>query len=353
MLTRRLRVLLTAAVLVVAPIAPLTLSAPAAHAGVTCSPPYQPDPSDQYCTVYVGTPGGPGTGGSTHGGGSNDCGNVPGDEIYTLPGYTFVPCYDPTWGWWDAADRCWVTQSTPQPVPGFRAASQAQDPAWYPNWSGWSPDWYPSLIPPPYKEGDGVVYSGHCYVHAGHGDWVDFPVWFPSVTTPPTIPQLLAQAQAKIHMTGAQIEIAPKPGGMGLVGLPVWLATAVTPQTWGPQPVTVGAGGLTLTAVATGQQITWDMGDGSPPIVCKAGQGAPGTAYKPGLPDSARTCGYTYTKSSGAQPGGVYKVTATTLWQIAWNTNTGANGVVTPAPTTTATTTVSIGELQVVQSPGG
>jgi hypothetical protein len=208
----------------------------------------------------------------------------------------------------------------------------------------WTPDWV-SVLVVAHKEGDGVIYSGHCYVRAGHGDWYDTPVWFPSVTTPPTAAQLLTQAEAKLHMTGAQIQMAPSPGGMGLVGMPVWLSTQVNPQTWGPQTVTVSAGGVTLTAAATGTAIAWDMGDGHT-VTCQN----PGNAYNPafGLDTSHHLCGYTYAQPSGGQPGNAYKVTATTTWQIVWRTTTGASGTVTPARTTVATASIKIGEVQAV-----
>ncbi|MBS2545378.1 hypothetical protein KGQ19_00700 [Catenulispora sp. NL8] len=332
--------------------------APAAHAGVQCTKPYQADPSSQYCTLYVGTPGGSGTGGSS-GVSSNDCGNVPNDEPYTLTGYTFIPCYDPTFGWWDAADLCWVTVATPQPVAGYRAPAENQDPAWNSKlwdniWNSqrgiaWTPDWAALIVPSPFKEGQGQVLDGHCYVGAANGGFANAPIWQRSITTPPPLAAMLDEAKKKLNLTSANITMAPTPNGTGLVGLPVWLSTADTDQTWNPKPVTVTAGGVTLTAVANGVNVTWDMGDGHT-VVCPNH----GTDYTPGSGNTpSPTCGYTYINSSGGQPDGQYKITAKTLWHIAWNTNTGANGVVTPAPTTTTTATVRIAELQVVGSSGG
>jgi len=125
----------------------------------------------------------------------------------------------------------------------------------------------------------------------------------------------------------------------------VWLSIATTSnQYWGVQttpPVSVP--GLSVTATATTQSVTWDMGDGHS-FSCPN----PGRAYTPADGGNASPlCGYTYRQPSGAKPGGAYTVTATTTWQVSWKASTGQTGTL-PPQTKTSTATVKIGELQVV-----
>ncbi|TQS44444.1 ATP/GTP-binding protein [Cryptosporangium phraense] len=148
---------------------------------------------------------------------------------------------------------------------------------------------------------------------------------------------------AKIPIKGPQIGIVPGPeaGKAGLVGLPVWLWTAVTPQTWGPFTATATVPGLTVTATATAVKITWNMGDGHQ-VTCTN----PGTPYQASYGNAASPdCGYRYTRSSRSQPGGRYTVTGTTNWVVNW---AGGGQTGTIPQTRQTTTTIQIDELQVV-----
>lgn len=160
----------------------------------------------------------------------------------------------------------------------------------------------------------------------------------------PTTPAQAAQeAVSLLPLKGPQIGVAPDPNGAGLVGLPVWLWTAVTPLTWGPVEQTTAVTGMAVVTRAQATGITWDMGDGQQ-IVCAG----PGTPYEARYGNTASPdCGYRYPRDSRTQPGGVYTITGTTSWQVAWRiAGTGQNGVI---PTTTQTTTaITIQELQVV-----
>ncbi|MBS2547712.1 hypothetical protein KGQ19_12625 [Catenulispora sp. NL8] len=171
--------------------------------------------------------------------------------------------------------------------------------------------------------------------------WLQNP---PPTGNGPTPTDLAKQAQAEMTLNGPTISTAPTTGGSGLVGMPVWLWTAQTPQTWGPQSKTATVPGLSVTATATAKSITWDMGDGHQ-FSCAN----PGTAYAPSYGSAASpNCGYTYTQPSGGNPGGDYKITATTIWQVSWVASTGQTGTLPPVTTPPSTTTVKIGELQVV-----
>ena len=137
--------------------------------------------------------------------------------------------------------------------------------------------------------------------------------------------------------------MAPGPGKTGLVGLPVWLWTTVSPSTWGPTSASASIPGLSVTATARATRIVWDMGDGHT-VTCAN----PGTPFTSASASAASpTCGHVYTRSSALLPGAVYPVVATTTWEVAWSGG-GQSGVLTV--TRTSRTSVRIGELQVLTS---
>jgi hypothetical protein len=151
--------------------------------------------------------------------------------------------------------------------------------------------------------------------------------------------ELAARAVNQMQLAGPAIGMTPDPGRAGLVGVPVWLWTAVTPTTWGPNSATASVPGLSVMATAQASKVVWDMGDGNK-VTCAN----PGTAYYTGGVESP-TCEHIYQTSSAAQPRGAYPVTATTTWQVTW-AGGGASGSLTV--TRTSATTVRIGELQVL-----
>lgn len=202
----------------------------------------------------------------------------------------------------------------------------------------------PSTRPP---SGDdpskGVWGVKSCYMAPGSEAVTQLYVWRRN-PVPAVDPAVLARrALAKVHLLGARIVVAPQPGGAGAVGLPVWLATAVTPQTWGPVSAGETQGGVTVTITARASRIIWQMGDGGT-VSCEG----PGTAYEPRFGMAASpTCGYVYVRPSStpAHPHGRYTIIATTYWTVDW-AGGGQTGVLTP--TSQAQTSVEIGEVQVV-----
>jgi hypothetical protein len=304
MLTRTLRVAAIVATTTV--ISVVGLAVAPAYADYWVCPPM----GDCYLVVEKPGKGGdddPPDGGE--GGGTQEC----------TSGGIVVPCWQAGWGYLNPADGCYYILESPQPA--------ADDPAW----EGHVP-------------GDGAIYRQRCY-----GDIIGNLVW--RQDPPPGTPggltpaQLAARAIKALPMRGAQIGISPNPGGAGLVGLPVWMWTAVTPQTWGPVTATASVPGLSVTARGQATKITWDMGDGQS-VVCDN----PGTAYnkkKHGGAESP-TCGYdAYSVPSRTKSSGRYTVTATTTWHIDWwVVGGGATGVETV--TRESTTSIRIDELQVV-----
>jgi hypothetical protein len=191
--------------------------------------------------------------------------------------------------------------------------------------------------------GTGGWYVRTCNVFGGEPVQYE-PEW--SLTPPiggPTPEELAQEALAKIRLLGAAIGTAPDADGAGLVGLPVWLWTAMTPNTWGPISSSASAGGLTVTITGRATRIVWSMGDGST-VNCDN----PGTPYEAKFADQpSPTCGHVYRQSSRTRPGAVYRISAVTHWRVDW-AGGGQSGVIDTTRQSGAT--VAIEELQVVTS---
>ncbi|MFJ8015016.1 ATP/GTP-binding protein [Streptomyces sp. NPDC096339] len=184
---------------------------------------------------------------------------------------------------------------------------------------------------------DGAIYTFVC-VALTHST-IGTMRWMASnpIQRGPTAAQVAQEAFSRMRLDGAAIGSAPPAGAEGLVGLPVWLWTAQTPQTWGPQSTTAAAGDFSVTVTAKVKGIAWSMGDGTT-ITCTK----PGTPYQQsfGKADSP-DCGHRYTKV------GTHTITATSTWTVDWTASTGETGTI-PDTTRTSTSTARIGELQVV-----
>ncbi|MEV7381916.1 ATP/GTP-binding protein [Streptomyces lydicus] len=193
-----------------------------------------------------------------------------------------------------------------------------------------------------HKPGDGAVYVRTC---AGPGATGQSSGVFWSKQAPAAKavdPAVLArEAVDKMRLTGPDIGILPKPGGKGLVALPVWMWTAKTAEAYGPNTATASAGAVTVTATAKVDQIVWDMGDGQSVTCTTAGTPYKASYGKRRSPD----CGYLYQRSSKDEPGQEYHVTATSTWTVNWN-GSGQSGQLTE--TRQSQTQVAIGQLKVL-----
>lgn len=179
-----------------------------------------------------------------------------------------------------------------------------QPPAGSPVWQGHAP-------------GDGAIYSKWCpnaggVVNALAGSvWMaDAPAGLPVVDPAALAQQLIAQLTLKPPV----VRLAPPSGTEGLIGLPVWMWSERSQDVTGPVGDSMTAGAVTVSLWATVTTIVWDMGDGHS-VAC-AGAGTPYTssAGSSASPD----CGHVYELPSRDQPNGVYTVTATATWTIAW-----------------------------------
>jgi len=287
----------------------ITVANPIAHAdgGVDC-PPTQP-----VCIVVVTGPGSTPSPSPSGGGGG-----TPAVACVAPVTHETLPCFDQSWGWWSNSQGCYFRAADPQP------------PGTDPVWQGHFPQ--------------GQVYIATCLGAPGTGGgwlWLpDPPDGFGGTPSPGTLAQ---RALDSMRLDGPEIGMAPGQGKTGLVGLPVWLWTAVSAATWGPTSASASIPGLTVTATARGEQIVWDMGDGHA-VTC-TNAGTPYSVDKGNAPSP--TCGHVYTRSSANQPDHAYPVTATTTWSVSW-AGGGQSGLLTV--TRVSRTTVRIGELQVLVS---
>ncbi len=157
----------------------------------------------------------------------------------------------------------------------------------------------------------------------------------------PVSPAVLAQTAVKhLALQSPLIEASPPVGVDQLVNVPTWLWLA---GPWNPVQATAAVPGVSVTATAFPQLVTWRMGDGSV-VVCH-GPGTPfGSGDNPAAPSP--TCGHTYRESSASAPGGVFKVTATITWNVTW-AGGGGNGAF-GGLTTTAAVQMPVAESQAI-----
>ncbi|MDQ8707513.1 ATP/GTP-binding protein [Streptomyces sp. LHD-70] len=203
-----------------------------------------------------------------------------------------------------------------------------------------------------HKPGDGAIYTRVCPQQIGGsavgGAAGGLPQTFWAANPPAAVDpaQLAQEAVDKMTLLGPDIAINPKPGGRGLVGMPVWMAADQSQNTWGPNSASASAGGLTATATAKVTQVVWDMGDGTK-VTCQG----PGTPYKKsyGLKTSP-DCGHVYTQPSTDEPGGKYPVNATATWSIEWQVAGGGEESGQLTELRTSNVAVTIVESQAVNS---
>jgi hypothetical protein len=297
MLTRRLLALAAAFMVLAIP-----------SAAVAEPPIGECPPGSDSCHVIGTDPGDPGGGDS---GGGDDGGGDGGGERTCTRGGEPIACYDPLFGWFNQGDECYYKLAEPQ------------------------------LPPPPNGSPDGGWYLPTCAGGVGEPDWFDAA---PAGAEPPPDPEDLArEALALITLRAPDLQIKPDPNGAGLVGLPVWLWVEKDPETWGPISRGANDRGLSVEITASVTNLTFDLGDGSPPVNCPGG----GTPYPKGATGPSPDCGHVFTKSSRQQPGQKFTVNASTTWTVSWTASTGESGTL-PAQTREATVGVRINELQVV-----
>ncbi|MET9427857.1 MULTISPECIES: ATP/GTP-binding protein [unclassified Streptomyces] len=160
---------------------------------------------------------------------------------------------------------------------------------------------------------------------------------------PAVDPAVLAQqAVDEMLLLGPEIGITPKPGGKGVVGMPVYMWTKTGPETYGPNSASASAGGVTVTATAKVSKIVWNMGDGNTVTCTTAGTPYKAEYGKKPSPD----CGHRYNVPSSTTSTGKFHVTATSTWTIDWEATTGQSGQLTEIRDSAVDITVA--EVQVL-----
>lgn len=172
---------------------------------------------------------------------------------------------------------------------------------------------------------EGCIPDRSCgYGNSGIGD-----MWWapePPVAEPVDPMVLVERALAEMQLQPISAQMAPPPlsasaASQGLVGLPVWMWSDPSDNTWGPISRSESEGSVFVDVTARVEKVEWDMGDGSVPVVCET----PGTAFNPAVHtvDDTPDCGHVYYRTSGDQPDGSYTVTATSYWVAEWETSDG------------------------------
>lgn len=272
-----------AAVLALALVGVPAHSASAADTGVEC-PPKELDCDVKATDPKV--PENPGDADQPAGSGKATC---------EIDGKT-VPCTTEM-GTFNHADSCYWQLLKPQPA--------ADDPVWK----------LAVGLPSDWKPGDkGELYNVTC---PGVGRELMGGTYF-SVNGPGGAAvdpgQLAQEAVKKMTLRGPEIGITPKPGGKGVVGMPVYLWTETGAETYGPNTATATAGAVTVTATAKVSKIVWKLGDGSTVTCTSAGTPYKAAYGKKPSPD----CGYRYSQPSSTKSSGKFHVTATSTWTIDW-----------------------------------
>jgi hypothetical protein len=283
------------------------------------------DPQTGVCTIEIETDPkppthSPGDDGPAQTGGGSSCYWDPAPQGLAGPPAGPVPCTSND-GYWSNALHCYIRPATPQP------------PSTDPVWQGHEPR-------------DGAVYQ--CYQPQ-----TDLAIYIWAANPPPgsgggVTPGAVAQiAVDQMNLSAINIGIAPEPGegSIGLVGMPVWMwADNPDKNTFGPATASASAGGVTVTATAEVEKVTWVMGDGAE-VVCQTA----GTPYKPnfGMRQSP-DCGHVYQRSSAGEPGDRYTVTALTDWIVRWQ-GAGQSGVIR-LDGLERSVQIAVGEAQVLVS---
>lgn len=131
---------------------------------------------------------------------------------------------------------------------------------------------------------------------------------------------LAERARDRVALPEPAVALNPPVGQNQIVNIPTLLW--IDPAQWQPVTASASAGGVTSNVSARPVQVEWDMGNGDE-ITCSG----PGTPYEDAMSAAAgdAACQYTYRRGSASAPDAAFTVTATTVWEVAWDAE-GAPG---------------------------
>ena len=171
----------------------------------------------------------------------------------------------------------------------------------------------------------------------------------PAPPPPPPDPAVLArQAYGELslpepvaHRSPPEDNSDPQYGGLPYTW--VGLSTFYWVEDWQPLARTVTLRGVSATVTATPTGLTFDPGDGNPPVSCD-GPGRPWVEADGNKPPSDGACGYTY---RAVTPDGPLTATTSVQWSVNWTSSTGASGTF-PVSTTSSSSSFLVEQIQVV-----
>lgn len=226
-----------------------------------------------------------------------------------------VPCVDPEWGWLGSDGCYYKLDTTRKPPPSLLVNASA-------------------------PRGSGAYYDMNCFAGANFPGTAAGIVWLLTASTagPQATPSVLAE-QARNQFLLPVVKVELSPSGLQLVNLPTWLW--ISRDSFSVQSASAAVPGESVVAMATPRSVSWSMGDGST-VNCRGA----GTPYAAGANPASPSpdCGYTYRRSSAAQPGSTYTVTAIVRWAVTW-AGGGQRGTL-PELTTEASVPVVVAESQ-------
>ncbi len=155
-------------------------------------------------------------------------------------------------------------------------------------------------------------------------------------------PVVLARQAARRLALGVPAVGTSPPAGVPQV-VNVRTLLWVDPSAWRPRQATASLPGVSATVVAEPELVIWEMGEGGR-VVCRG----PGVRYDPARPAAERRggCGYTYRRSSAAEPGERFVVTARVRWRVTWTASGAPGGGVLAPVTSSARVALRVAELQ-------
>jgi hypothetical protein len=136
--------------------------------------------------------------------------------------------------------------------------------------------------------------------------------------------ELARRARDQLQLLHPVPHTSPAMGLHQIVGIDTWMW--LEPGSWEPLTATASIPGLSISAAATPEEVTWDMGDGTV-VRCEG----PGTPYDESLPEALQStdCSHLYLDR------GRFTASATVSWSVRWSSSDGDGGRLDDARRTT------------------